>query len=106
MYTVCFAPYNGGADENAESGSGGLYCSNTSLPVPANAAVLQLPSCGVAHQSQCTLSCKEGFTGDNITYMCNVTSENSTMAHEWTIINGTLSDPHCKISMSSYHITL
>ena len=66
---------------NTGSWSGGLpscvpfNCSNTSLPVPANAIVLQLPSCGLAYQSQCTVSCNEGFTGDDVTYLCNVTSD-------------------------------
>ena len=52
-----------------------LNCSEDHLPIPANATVLQLPSCGLAYQSQCTVSCDEGFTGDDVTYLCNVTSD-------------------------------
>ena len=82
-----------GTCENTGSWSGRLpfcvplNCSNTSLPLPANGTVLQLPSCGLAYQSQCTVSCNEGFIGDNVTYLCNVTS-NSTVV-DWVVINGT-----------------
>ena len=48
-----------------------LNCSEDNLPIPANAKVLQLSSCGLAYQSQCTVSCDEGFTGDDVTYLCN-----------------------------------
>ena len=51
-----------------------LNCEDN-LPISANATVLQLPSCGLAYQSQCTVSCDEGFTGDNVTYLCNLTSD-------------------------------
>ena len=75
-----------------QSWSGGLpscvplKCSKDNLPVPANATVLQLPSCSLAYQSQCTVSCDEGFTGDDITYLCNVTSD-PTMV-DWVLIGG------------------
>ena len=62
-------------------------CSKYTLPVPANATVLQLPSCGPAYQSQCTVSCEEGFTGDNVTYLCNVTSDPSMV--DWMVLNRT-----------------
>ena len=81
-----------GTCENTESWSGGLpscvplNCSEDNLPVPANAIVLQLPSCGLAYQSQCTVSCDEGFTGDDVTYLCNVTSD-PTMV-DWVPIGG------------------
>ena len=70
-----------GMCENTGSWSGGLpscvplNCSENNLPVPANATVLQLPSCALAYQSQCTVPCNEGFTGDNVTYLCNVTND-------------------------------
>ena len=64
-----------------------LNCSEDNLPIPANAIVLQLPSCGLAYQSQCTVSCDEGFTGDDVTYLCNVTSD-PTMV-DWVAINST-----------------
>ena len=81
-----------GTCENTGSWSGGLpscvplNCSQDNLSVPANAIVLQLPSCGLAYQAQCTVSCDEGFTGDNVTYLCNVTSD-LTMV-EWIPIGG------------------
>ena len=43
-------------------------------------------SCGLQYQSQCIASCDEGFTGDNVTYVCNVTSD-STMV-DWVPIGG------------------
>ena len=78
--------------ENSGSWSGGLpscvplNCSEDNLPVLANATVLPLPSCDLAYQSQCTVSCDEGFTGDDVTYLCNVTSD-PTMV-DWVPIGG------------------
>ena len=43
-------------------------------------------SCGLQYQSQCTVSCDEGFTGDDVTYLCNVTSD-PTMV-DWVPIGG------------------
>ena len=63
-----------------------LNCSEDNLPTPANATVLQLPSCDMTYQSQCTVSCNEGFTGDDVTYLCNVTS-NPTIV-DWVPIGG------------------
>ena len=88
-----------GTCENTGSWNGGLpscvplNCSQDNLPVPANAIVQQLSSCGLAYQSQCTVSCDEGFTGDNITYLCNITSD-LTMV-DWMVINGTEIKHYC-----------
>ena len=88
-----------GTCENNGSWSGGLpscvqlNCSDD-LPVPANAIVLQLPSCGPAYQSECTVSCREGFTGDNVTYLCNVTYD-PTMV-DWMILNRTTINQTCE----------
>ena len=71
-----------------------LNCSEDDLPVPVNTVVLQLPSCGLEYQSQCTVSCAEGFTGDDVTYLCNVTSD-PTMV-DWMVINGTATNPICQ----------
>ena len=89
--------------ENTGSWSGGLSscvplnCSNTSLPVPANAIVLQLPSCGLTYQSQCTVSCDEGFTGVDVTYLCNVTSDPTMI--DWVAINGIVINHTCERGM-------
>jgi len=32
-------------------------------------------SCNQQYLSQCTVSCNEGFVGDNVTYLCNVTDD-------------------------------
>ena len=88
-----------GTCENTGSWSEGLpscvslSCSEDDLPVPANATVLQLPSCRPAYQSQCTVSCDEGFTGDDVTYLCNVTSD-PTMV-DWMAINSTEMNHMC-----------
>ena len=98
-------PFSGSGSEGlpfSGNWSGGLpscvplNCNTYDLPVPANGSftVLQLPSCGLAYQSQCTVSCNEGFTGDNVTYLCNVTSD-PTMV-DWMAINGTAMDPICQ----------
>ena len=89
-----------GTCENAESWSGELpscvplNCSEDNLPVPVNAVVLNPSSCGLAYQSQCTVSCDEGFIGDDVTYLCNVTSD-PTMVN-WVIINGTKVNHMCQ----------
>ena len=81
-----------------------LNCSKYTLPVPANATVLQLPSCGPAYQSQCTVSCEEGFTGDNVTYLCNVTSDPSMV--DWMVLNRTEIDQKCEGGLLLYQILL
>jgi len=45
-----------------------------------------IPSCELDYLSQCTVSCDEGFTGDDVTYLCNVTSD-PTMV-DWVAIGG------------------
>ena len=88
--------------ENNGSWSGGLpscvplNCTADNLPVPANATVLQSLSCSVTYQSQCITSCNEGFTGDDVTYLCNVTSD-PTMV-DWVPIGGV--DVMCERGMS------
>ena len=82
-----FGNVTNGTFENAT-----LCCVADNLPVPANAIVL--PSCGVTYQSQCTISCDEGFTGDDVTYLCNVTSD-PTMVN-WVAINNTVMDHECQ----------
>jgi len=73
--------------ENNESWSGGLpSCTCESLPVPAYTTVLRSPSCGLEYQSKCTVLCGEGFTGNNITYLCNVTNDPTTA--NWVAIDG------------------
>jgi len=49
-------------------------------------AITQSPLCTGVYQSLCTLSCVEGFTGNSVTYMCNVTSD-PTMV-EWVPLSG------------------
>ena len=89
-----------GTCENTGSWSGGLpscvplNCSEDNLPVPANAIVLRLPSCSLDYQSQCTVSCDEGFTGDDVTYLCNVTSGPTLV--DWMEINGSEINHMCQ----------
>ena len=74
-----------------QSWSGGLpscvplRCPNV-IVEPEN-YVMQPSSCIRRYQSQCTVSCDEGFTGDDVTYLCNVTSD-PTMV-DWVPIDGT-----------------
>ena len=57
-----------------------LSCSNRTEMLPPG-SILSSTCDELQYQSQCNLSCDEGFTGDNVTYLCNVTS-NVTMV-EW-----------------------
>ena len=59
-----------------------LRCSDVTMVVNN----IMSSSCDMTYQSQCTVSCDEGFTGDNVTYLCNVTSD-LTMV-EWVPIDG------------------
>ena len=85
-----------GGYQNSGSGSGGLpscvplNCSNS---VPDNAKILPPAPCNIAYQ--CNVSCDEGFTGDDVTYLCNVTSD-PTMV-DWLSIGGV--DMMCERSL-------
>ena len=60
-----------------------LNCTEDNITMQATR---QLTSCDMTYQSQCTVSCDEGFTGDDVTYLCNVTSD-PTMV-DWISIGG------------------
>ena len=76
-----------GTCENTGSWSEGLPSC-----VPLNCSDLMgiffraLPTCRLQYQLQCTVSCDEGFTGDDVTYLCNVTND-PTMV-DWVPIGG------------------
>ena len=82
---------NDGTCKSTGNWSGGLpnciplNCSTEDIPVSNGAIVLQSPSCDPMYQSQCVVSCDTGYTGNNVTYLCNVTS-NPTMVN-WTTMN-------------------
>ena len=77
-----------GTCENTGNWNGGLpscvplNCTTSTLPD----GVIPSPSCSLVYQSQCTLSCDEGFTGDDVTYLCNVTSDPTVV--DWVPIGG------------------
>ena len=89
-----------GTCENTGSWSGGLpscvplNCTNRVRGLRND--VMQSPSCGLAYQSQCTVSCDEGFTGDDVTYLCNVTSDPTIV--DWVPIGGV--DVMCERGLS------
>ena len=58
----------------------------TSIGILSDNVVVLSQSCELQYQSQCTVSCDEGFTGDDVTYLCNVTSD-PTMV-DWVQIGG------------------
>ena len=80
-----------GTCENTGSWSGGLpSCvplSCASIGILADGAIVQSSSsCGLQFRSRYIVSCAEGFTGDDVTYLCNVTSD-PTMV-DWVPIDG------------------
>ena len=91
--------------EKTRNWSGGLpscvplNCNVDDLPVPANTTVLKSSSCNMTYQSQCTVSCAKGFTGDDVTYLCNVTSDPTIV--DWVVINGPKLNQECKRGMLS-----
>ena len=60
-----------------------LRCTDVTIVVDD---IIRSSSCAMTYQSQCTVSCDEGFTGDDIIYLCNVTSD-PTMV-DWVPIGG------------------
>ena len=101
-----------GTCENTGSWSGGLpSCVLLNCPdrteILADGVIVIL-SCEQQYQSQCTVSCDEGFTGDDVTYLCNVTGD-PTMV-DWVPIGGV--DVMCErgllriINVSHYFILL
>ena len=50
----------------------------------ANNIMISSSLCDLTYQSQCTVSCDEGFTGDDVTYLCNVISDHTTV--DWVPI--------------------
>jgi len=69
-----------------------LNCSRRIINNPT----ISQPSCSQAYQSQCTLSCTEGYTGDDVTYLCNVISDPTIV--EWVPIGGV--DVMCERGLS------
>ena len=64
-----------------------LSCSDVTMITDGGAMISSL--CNMTYQSQCTVSCDEGFTGDDVTYMCNVTSTGNLTTVDWVPISGT-----------------
>ena len=61
-----------------------LECSDVTMVTDG---ILTSSSCdAMTYQSQCTVSCDEGFTGDDVTYLCNVTSDPAMV--DWVPIGG------------------
>ena len=60
-----------------------LNCPNRTGMLPYGSILL---SCNLQYPSQCTVSCDEGFTGDDVTYLCNVTSDPNMV--DWVPIGG------------------
>ena len=60
-----------------------LRCSDVTMVADD---IITSSSCNMTYQSQCTVSCDEGFTGDDVTYLCDVTSD-PTMV-DWVPIGG------------------
>ena len=84
-----------GTCENTGSWSGGLpscvplNCTDrnrTGILLSFGITVIPSSSCRLQYQSQCTLSCVEGFTGADVTYLCNVTSD--PIMVNWVPIGG------------------
>ena len=69
-----------------------LRCSDVTMLADG----IMTSSCDMTYQSQCTVSCDEGFTGDDVTYLCNVTSDPTVV--EWVPIGGV--DVACERGLS------
>ena len=93
-----------GTCENTGSWSGGLpscvplNCTGNVMIADGGTVIPSL--CELQYQSQCTVSCDEGFTGDDVTYLCNVTSD-PTMV-DWVPIGGV--DVMCERGLLSLYV--
>jgi len=89
----CLLKGNITAEECVTTGSGSeaipycvpLNCTDLNTVLGYGVTVIS-SSCTPQYQSQCTVSCDEGFIGDDVTYLCNVTSD-PTMV-DWVLIGG------------------
>ena len=89
----CTAGYELHGTNNATCLANGSWSNEGSVCVPLTCPInITVPntmissSCNMTYQSQCNVSCDAGFTGDDVTYLCNVTS-NPTMV-DWVPIGG------------------
>jgi len=55
-----------------------LRCGANNRRIRAGNATLS-QSCSQQYLSQCNVSCNEGFVGDDVTYLCNVTDDPNTV---------------------------
>ena len=62
-----------------------LNCSYRNGMLPPG-SILSSSCDELQYQSQCNISCDESFTGDNVTYLCNVTNDPSRV--DWVPIEG------------------
>ena len=94
-----------GSVTNGTCGNSGSWSEGLPFCVPLNCPIrigmlphgsISSSSCSLQYQSQCTVSCDEGFTGDDVTYLCNVTSD-PTMV-DWVPIGGV--DVMCERGLS------
>ena len=81
-----------GTCENAGSWSGGLpscvllTCPDRILFSDNSLLTPLFPHCNLTFQSECHLGCLDGYNGDNVTYLCNLTININTV--EWMPIGG------------------
>ena len=103
-----------GVCESNRNWSGGLLPSCEPLSCPNRTGDVigtghTVPPCQLQYQSQCTVSCDEGFTGDNVTYMCDIDVRNDPTTVTWIRIGG---NEMCERSMyvimhlASYNVLL
>ena len=62
-----------------------LFIGCTDVTMVTDGAMIS-SQCNYTYQSQCNVSCDEGFTGDDVTYLCNVTSDPTML--EWVPMGG------------------
>ena len=75
-------PQNGICLANQTWNKGLPTCIPLNCPTVLNYGTVTIPSsCGLLYLSACNVSCPEGYTGDDVTYLCNVTSDPDTL--EW-----------------------
>ena len=79
-----------------------LNCTDLNVVLGASSAIVVPSLCGLQYQSQCIVSCDEGFTGNDITYLCNVTSD-PTMV-DWIPLGGV--DVMCERGLLNIYIQL
>ncbi|XP_065894420.1 P-selectin-like isoform X2 [Dysidea avara] len=71
------------ADRTWSRGSSSCVPLNCPDRISTTDGIVHLQTCPLTYLSRCKISCPDGFIGDGVTYLCNVTSDSTVVG--WTL---------------------